>query len=173
MTVIFGCRPTGSKVIQYGDNSGITFRNTEPDLNEWEPVGDVACDHGYSYSTGYSASANRNDCYQKMRKSAAGMDAEIIVLTHSVMGREDCPGCVSFAGTAYRRIPRTKSAELDAGPTAAVTSEFDDAGAPDAEVISPASSVKDRLRALEELKQEGLVTDEEYESKRKAILDEL
>jgi len=37
----------------------------------------------------------------------------------------------------------------------------------------PPKSVKDRLLELEQLKKDGLVTEEEYQQKRKAILDEL
>ena len=38
---------------------------------------------------------------------------------------------------------------------------------------APAASADDRLRRLDQLKKDGLITPEEYEAKRKAILDDL
>lgn len=39
--------------------------------------------------------------------------------------------------------------------------------------VDPPSSIKDRLRKLKELREEGLISEDEYESRRESILDQL
>ena len=73
-------------------------------------------------------------------------------------------GVVDFAsGAAYRLVPETVTVtlrELQEGEKVAVLSETE---------LTP----QERLRNLEKLHRDGLITDDEYKAMRKIILDDM
>ncbi len=135
---------------------GVAIGNAVPESSKCEELGTV---YGSGWGSDWTSSADRIQSAQnELRNKTAKLGGNFVVMEVVTGGTT-----VAISGRALRCVAR---------PPNAVVANANVTQVPVPAAVAPPSA-EQRLRELDELHQKGLLTDDEYQQRRKAIVDSL
>ncbi len=133
------------------DVSNVLITNTAPDPKSHEFVEEIDCERKFNLN---SPKENILECRYEMKLRAKVLKSDVVVMITEKIGSGKCSSCVNLIGNVYKK----RTADQTIEPKSKTDAQI---------------SIEARLKKLGELKEQGLISEEEYNSKRSAIIENL
>ncbi|HYB99301.1 MAG TPA: SHOCT domain-containing protein [Candidatus Limnocylindrales bacterium] len=144
-------------------------------LSRWLPGGDDTDDHGAAQSARPAPEADSPAQARPMPQAADDRDRDMSAAPAAAEEAQDRPA-LETGRTPETATPHPSAGAPPRAPAADEPRPVSGRG-PEARPVAPATgrerSFEERLEILSRLRDKGLITDEEYRARRRAILDEI